>query len=125
MLSCPAASLTKEESSTSFLPSGSTKTAHILPNHLIKVIDGQDTLQDVISHLTADSYQLKALDSLIGRSMLVAKAERIPVECVVRGYLSGSAWAEYKETGKVGDIHLAPGNEGEPGIVPTCLYPHY
>src|SRR4030042_2008954 len=82
------------------------KTAHILPNHLIKVIDGVHILQDVISHLTADSYQLKALDSLIGRSMLVAKAERIPVECVVRGYLSGSAWAEYKETGRVGDIHL-------------------
>jgi phosphoribosylaminoimidazole-succinocarboxamide synthase len=41
--------------------------------------------------------------------MLVAKAERIPVECVVRGYLSGSAWAEYKETGRVGDIHLPSG----------------
>ena len=85
------------------------KTAHILPNHLVKVIDGVHILQDVISHLTADSYQLKALDSLIGRSMLVAKAERIPVECVVRGYLSGSAWAEYKETGKAGNINLPPG----------------
>jgi phosphoribosylaminoimidazole-succinocarboxamide synthase len=85
------------------------KTAHILPNHLIKVIDSADTLRDVISQLTADSYQLKALNSLIGRSMLVAKAERIPVECVVRGYLSGSAWAEYKETGKVGHIHLPSG----------------
>jgi phosphoribosylaminoimidazole-succinocarboxamide synthase len=41
--------------------------------------------------------------------MLVAKGERIPVECVVRGYLSGSAWAEYKETGKVGDISLPRG----------------
>jgi phosphoribosylaminoimidazole-succinocarboxamide synthase len=41
--------------------------------------------------------------------MLVAKGERIPVECVVRGYLSGSAWAEYKETGKVGDISLPQG----------------
>ena len=85
------------------------KTAHILPNHLVKVIDGVHILQDVISHLTADSYQLKALDSLIGRSMLVAKAERIPVECVVRGYLSGSAWAEYKKTGKAGNINLPPG----------------
>jgi len=85
------------------------KTAHILPNHLIKVIDSVDTLRDVLYQLTADSYQLKVLDYLIGRSMLVAKGERIPVECVVRGYLSGSAWAEYKETGKVGHIHLPSG----------------
>ena len=85
------------------------KTAHILPNHLIKVIDSVDILQDVLYQLTADSYQLKTLDYLIGRSMLVAKAERIPVECVVRGYLSGSAWAEYKERGKVGDISLPSG----------------
>ncbi len=85
------------------------KTAHILPNHLIKVIDSVDTLRDVLSQLMADSYQPKALDSLIGRSMLVTKAERIPVECVVRGYLSGSAWAEYKETGRVGHIHLPSG----------------
>jgi phosphoribosylaminoimidazole-succinocarboxamide synthase len=86
-----------------------TKTAHILPNHLIKVIDSQDALRDVLSHLTANSYQLKPLNYLIGRSMLVARAERVPVECVVRGYLSGSAWVEYEETGKVGDIHLPPG----------------
>ena len=86
-----------------------TKTAHILPNHLIKVIDSQDALRDVLSRLTANSYQLKPLNYLIGRSMLVARAERIPVECVVRGYLSGSAWAEYEETGKVGDIRLPPG----------------
>jgi phosphoribosylaminoimidazole-succinocarboxamide synthase len=85
------------------------KTAHILPNHLIRVIDSVDTLRDVFYQLTADSYQLKALDYIIGRSMLVAKAERIPVECVVRGYLSGSAWAEYKETGKIGHIHLPSG----------------
>jgi phosphoribosylaminoimidazole-succinocarboxamide synthase len=85
------------------------KTAHILPNHLIKVIDSVDTLRDIISQLKIDSYQLKAVDSLIGRSMLVVKAERIPVECVVRGYLSGSAWAEYKEIGKVGDISLPSG----------------
>jgi len=85
------------------------ETAHILPNHLIKAIESVDILRDVLYQLTADSYQLKALDSLIGRSMLVAKAERISVECVVRGYLSGSAWAEYKEIGKVGHIHLPSG----------------
>ena len=100
------------------------KTAHIIPNHLIKVIDSLDGLQDVVQGLTGDSYQLKALDCLVGRSMIVAKAERISVECVVRGYLSGSAWAEYEETGKVGNIHLPSGmKEGEelpqPMFTPT------
>ena len=79
------------------------KTAHILPNHLVKVIDGNVILNEV-KNLSSQPGKLP--DSLMGRSMLVAKAERIPVECVVRGYLSGSAWAEYKETGRVGDIHL-------------------
>ena len=92
------------------------KTAHILPNHLIKVIDSVDILRDVIARAESPKQSQGKTDSsltlwtsLSGRSMLVAKAERIPVECVVRGYLSGSAWAEYKETGKVGDIHLPSG----------------
>lgn len=79
------------------------KTIHILPNHLIKVIDSNVVLNEVKNLL---SQQEELPDALVGRSMLVAKAERIPVECVVRGYLSGSAWAEYKETGKIGHIHL-------------------
>jgi phosphoribosylaminoimidazole-succinocarboxamide synthase len=82
------------------------KTAHILPNHLIKVVDSNVILNEV-KNLWRQHGQLP--DHLIGRSMLVAKAERIPVECVVRGYLSGSAWAEYKETGKVDDICLPQG----------------
>jgi phosphoribosylaminoimidazole-succinocarboxamide synthase len=92
------------------------KTAHILPNHLIKVIDSVDILRDVIARAESPKQSQWKIDSsltletsLIGRSMLVARAERIPVECVVRGYLSGSAWAEYKETGKVGHIHLPSG----------------
>ena len=82
------------------------ETANIIPNHLIKVIDSNVILNEV-KNLSSQPEELA--DSLIGRSMLVAKAERIPVECVVRGYLSGSAWAEYKETGKVGDISLPRG----------------
>ena len=82
------------------------KTADILPNHLIKVIDSSDSVGVVMNEARNLSSQPGELpDSLRGRSMLVAKAERVPVECVVRGYLSGSAWAEYKETGKVGDVH--------------------
>jgi phosphoribosylaminoimidazole-succinocarboxamide synthase len=87
------------------------KTAHILPNHLIKVIDSNVVLNEV-KNLSSQPGELP--DSLIGRSMLVAKGGRIPVECVVRGYLSGSAWAEYKETGKVGHISLPQGmKEGQ------------
>jgi len=92
------------------------KTAHILPNHLIKVIDSVDILRDVIARAESPKQSqwkgdssLTPGTSLIGRSMLVAKAERIPMECVVRGYLSGSAWAEYKETGRIGRIHLPSG----------------
>jgi phosphoribosylaminoimidazole-succinocarboxamide synthase len=82
------------------------KTAHILPNHLIEVIDSDVVLNEV-RNLSSQPGKLPA--SLIGRSMFVAKGERIPVECVVRGYLSGSAWAEYQETGKVDHIHLPSG----------------
>lgn len=46
---------------------------------------------------------------LNGRSMLVKKAEMIPVECVARGYLAGSAWKEYQSQGKVCGIPLPPG----------------
>ena len=99
------------------------KTAHVVPNHLIKAINSLDVLRDVIvgtpiviaraespkqSRRRGDS-RLPLGTSLVGRSMIVAKANRISVECVVRGYLAGSAWAEYKETGKVGTIRLPPG----------------
>lgn len=92
------------------------KTAHIVPNHFIKVIDSLNAFQDVIARAESPKQSQKKKDSsltlgtsLIGRSMLVAKAERIPVECVVRGYLSGSVWAEYKKSGTAGNIGLPPG----------------
>jgi phosphoribosylaminoimidazole-succinocarboxamide synthase len=97
------------------------ETADILPNHVIKAIDTEETLRDVLSHLAADNYELKALNYLIGRSMFVSRAERIPVECVVRGYLSGSAWAEYKETGKVSGISL-PGGMKESQELPQPIF---
>jgi phosphoribosylaminoimidazole-succinocarboxamide synthase len=82
------------------------KTAHILPNHLIKLIDSNVVLNEV-KRLSSQPEEVP--DSLVGCSMLVARAERIPAECVVRGYLAGSAWAEYKKTGKVSGIHLPSG----------------
>ncbi len=48
-------------------------------------------------------------DQLRGRSMLVRKAEPLPVECVVRGYISGSGWSSYKKTGEVCGITLPTG----------------
>lgn len=51
----------------------------------------------------------KYSDQLRGRSMLVRRAEIFPVECIVRGYLSGSGWKEYQSTGKVSGITLPSG----------------
>ena len=51
----------------------------------------------------------KYADQLRGRSMVVQRAKMFPVECVVRGYISGSAWKEYKATGKVCGIELPAG----------------
>jgi phosphoribosylaminoimidazole-succinocarboxamide synthase len=75
-----------------------------------------DFLKDVVpNHLiTADVQQYPAeiqkyAEQLRGRSMVVMSAQMVPVECVVRGYISGSAWKEYKATGKVCGIELAKG----------------
>jgi phosphoribosylaminoimidazole-succinocarboxamide synthase len=48
-------------------------------------------------------------DQLEGRSMLVKRAQMMDIECVARGYLSGSGWKEYRETGRVCGISLPPG----------------
>ncbi len=72
-----------------------------------------DFLREIIpSHLvTADVSKYPAhlrswSELLRGRSMLVVRADMVPVECVVRGYLSGSGWKEYQETGAVCGIEL-------------------
>ncbi|MFN3336130.1 MAG: phosphoribosylaminoimidazolesuccinocarboxamide synthase [Thermomicrobium sp.] len=54
--------------------------------------------------------QLSAYRGVLqGRSMVVRKADRIPVECVARGYLAGSAWAEYRASGMVAGVRLPSG----------------
>jgi phosphoribosylaminoimidazole-succinocarboxamide synthase len=63
-------------------------------------------------------------DQLEGRSMLVKKAKPMPVECIVRGYLSGSGWKEYKKSGTVCGIKLPEGlpesaKLGEPIFTPS------
>jgi phosphoribosylaminoimidazole-succinocarboxamide synthase len=72
--------------------------ADIVPNHLVTA-DVDQYPPEVRNYA----------DQLRGRSMLVERAEMFPVECVVRGYISGSAWKEYKATGKVSGIQLPEG----------------
>jgi phosphoribosylaminoimidazole-succinocarboxamide synthase len=73
-----------------------------------------DLLRDVIhNHLLSAAefpapFERYAAD-LAGRTMLVKKTKPLPIECVARGYLSGSGWKEYKATGKVCGIPLPPG----------------
>jgi len=75
-----------------------------------------DFLKDIVSNhfVTADVNRYPAAvrahaDELRGRSMMVMRAEMFPVECVARGYLSGSGWREYKTTGTVCGIKLPAG----------------
>ena len=49
------------------------------------------------------------LDDLVGRSMIVRKTQPLPIECVVRGYVSGSGWKDYRTTGKICGITLPAG----------------
>ncbi len=75
-----------------------------------------DRLADIVPHhlLSVDVDDFPAVfqparDSLAGRSMLVKKAQPLPVECIVRGYLAGSGWQEYRATGAVCGITLPEG----------------
>ncbi len=81
------------------------KTKNIIPNHLIEAVDDVQCLDSYLPAENRFSYP----SYLAGRSMIVKKLERIPVECVVRGYLSGSAWAEYKQHGTISSQPLAKG----------------
>jgi phosphoribosylaminoimidazole-succinocarboxamide synthase len=55
------------------------------------------------------SSQLEVPQEVAGRAMIAKKLEMYPIECVVRGYLSGSAWKEYQQTGSVCGIELPAG----------------
>ncbi|MCF8260273.1 MAG: phosphoribosylaminoimidazolesuccinocarboxamide synthase [Melioribacteraceae bacterium] len=75
-----------------------------------------DLTSDIVSNhvITCDTSEFpdeiqKYSEILSGRSMLVKKAEMIPIECVVRGYISGSGWNDYLATGKICGIELPSG----------------
>jgi phosphoribosylaminoimidazole-succinocarboxamide synthase len=66
------------------------RTEHIVPNHFLSAIDGVP-------------------DEARGRALVVRKLDMLPVECVVRGYITGSGWKDYQATGKVAGIELPAG----------------
>ena len=73
-----------------------TKLAHVVPNHL--------TGDDPESVVAQDERE-----QVRGRSMLVKRLRPLPIEAVVRGYLAGSGWKEYQQTGSVCGVPLPPG----------------
>jgi len=74
------------------------RTRHKVPNHM------------VTTEVETDSEAWAAQSAqLVGRSMIVKKTQALPVECVVRVYLVGSGWKEYRESGTVSGIRLRPG----------------
>ena len=90
------------------------KTAEVVPNHFIRLADGSP----------ADNLPFPLPQSFIGRSMIVKKAQRLDAECVVRGYITGSAWADYQKSGRVFDLRMPAGMKEseafpEPIFTPT------
>jgi phosphoribosylaminoimidazole-succinocarboxamide synthase len=72
--------------------------ADIIPNHIVAV---------EVADFPASTHKYR--EQLDGRSMLVKKAKPLPVECIVRGYVSGSGWKDYQKTGAICGIELPTG----------------
>ena len=83
-------------------------TSDILPNHMISV-----DVKDMPEFFNQDKFN--------GNSMLVKKLEMLPIECIVRGYITGSGWASYKENGTVCGIKLPEGLK-ESDKLPEPIY---
>ena len=86
------------------------ESKHIAPNHFVAMADDQQALGRLADHPI-----IRSLPPDIARqAMVVRRAQRIDVECVVRGYLAGSAWADYTAHGTVFDLPLPAGlREGD------------
>ena len=86
------------------------KLSHIVPHHLIstEIDEMPETVQ-------------RHKDSLRGRSMLVHRTDVFPVECVVRGYLVGSGWKDYRRTGEVCG-HRLPEGLRESDQLPEAIF---
>ena len=77
------------------------KVEAVVPTHFLRLANGAE----------ADALPFSLPPDLVGRSMVVRKARRLDVECIARGYLAGTAWAEYRRTGAVCGIRLPAGLE--------------
>lgn len=93
------------------------KTSHLIPNHLIAMGDSPGAIP-------AGSPVGEVPEGIARQAMVVKKADRVDVECIVRGYLAGSAWAEYRKEGTVFGKPMPAGlKEGqifpEPIFTPT------
>ncbi len=83
------------------------RTAEIVPNHLLEAVDDKHCIDSYIP----EAKRFECPTYLSRRSMIVKKVKRIPIECVVRSYISGSAWAEYQEHGTVSGNPMPKGLE--------------
>lgn len=97
-------------------------TDHIVPNHLVALADGPGAAEYSSNPVVA--HPAYAEDSVGRQAMIVKKAERIDIECIVRGYITGSAWGEYRRQGTVSGKPMPTGLvEGdmfpEPLFTPT------
>jgi phosphoribosylaminoimidazole-succinocarboxamide synthase len=94
------------------------KTRSIIPNHMEKPVDDVESVKNYLPGKIVLPAEMK------NRSMIVRKLERINIECVARGYISGSAWSEYKQSGTVNGMKLPAGLKesqklAEPIFTPT------
>jgi phosphoribosylaminoimidazole-succinocarboxamide synthase len=95
------------------------RTKEIIPNHMTEALDDVHSLDSYVPKENRFVYP----SFLRGRSMVVKKVKRIPVECVVRGYLAGSAWAEYKEKGTISGQKFPKGLQESQKLEQTIYTP--
>jgi phosphoribosylaminoimidazole-succinocarboxamide synthase len=81
------------------------RISHIIPHHMVEVVDDIGILRN---HRPSDVCYVFP-KYLVGRSMIVKRAQTVPVECVVRGYITGSGWTDYCRSGEVCGIKLPAG----------------
>ncbi|MDA1128824.1 MAG: phosphoribosylaminoimidazolesuccinocarboxamide synthase [Chloroflexi bacterium] len=87
------------------------RTKDIVPNHFICLADAPEAAQ----YLEGSSVAGAVSPEVARQSMVVNRAERIDIECIVRGYITGSAWSEYRRQGTVSGLDVGQGMvEGQP-----------
>ena len=81
------------------------KTKNIVPNHFICLGDAPEA----VKYLDGSSIAGSVSEDVARQSMVVKRAERIDLECIVRGYITGSAWSEYRHQGTVSGLDVGKG----------------